>query len=297
MSTTTTTPTTPPAPRRPGRVPTGPAPAAPPPFRARTLRLAVARSRVETLQFFRQRDAVVFSFLFPTIMLLIFGTVYSGDLPGGIPFTQYFLPGIAAAGVLLTSFQTMAIELAVERDQGALRRLRLSPLPPTAFFLGKIGQVLVTTAAQLALLLGVAAVVYDVPMPATAELWWRFVWVAALGTAAGTVLGIAFSSVPPNARTASAVVTPPMIVLQFLSGVYFLVSDLPAWMLDLASLFPLKWIAQGMRSVFLADTSWLEMEPSGSWQTTETALVLAVWLVVGLVLARLTFRWLPRGHG
>jgi ABC-2 type transport system permease protein len=170
-------------------------------------------------------------------------------------------------------------------------------MPPVAFFLGKIGQVLLTTTLQLVLLLAVAVVLFDVALPATAGLWVRFLWIVVLGAAAGTVLGIAFSSVPPNARSASAIVTPPMIVLQFVSGVYFVISELPAWMVDVASLFPLKWMAQGMRSVFLADTGWLQVEPSGSWQTTETAVVLVVWLVAGLVLARLTFRWLPRRHG
>ncbi|MFC5379187.1 ABC transporter permease [Aquipuribacter nitratireducens] len=262
-----------------------------------TLAVGAARTRVELLQFFRERDAVIFNLLFPVILLVIFGSVFDAELPGGVPFTQYFVAGIAAAGVLLTSFQAMAIELCIERDNGTLKRLRTTPMPPVAFFLGKIGQVLATTALQLVLLLTVAVLFFDVTLPSGADLWARFAWIVVLGTAAGTVLGIAFSSVPPNARSASAVVTPPMIVLQFISGVYFVVSDLPDWMLDVASLFPLKWMAQGMRSVFLDDTGWLQVEPSGSWQTTETAVVLVVWLVAGLVLARLTFRWLPRRHG
>lgn len=263
----------------------------------RTLTVAASRTRVETLQFFRQRDALVFNFLFPIIMLLIFGSVFDGEVAPGVPFAQYFIAGIAAAGVLLTSFQTIAIEIAIERDNGTLKRLRGTPMPPLAFFLGKVGQVLITTVLQLALLLAVAAVFFDVALPDQAELWFRFAWVVVLGSAAGTVLGIAFSSIPPNARSASAIVTPPMIILQFMSGVYFVISDLPAWMVDVASLFPLKWMAQGMRSVFLDDTGWLRVEPSGSWQTTETALVLTAWLVVGLLLARLTFRWLPKRHG
>lgn len=262
-----------------------------------SLAVAVSRTRVETLQFFRQRDALIFSFLFPVILMVIFGSVFSGDIGGGISFNQYFVSGIAAAGVLLTSFQTLAIEIAIERDNGTLKRLRGTPMSPVTFFVGKIGQVLVTTVLQLALLLTVAALFFGVELPASVGLWWRFTWIVLLGAAAGTVLGIAFSSVPPNARSASAIVTPPMIVLQFISGVYFVISQLPDWMVTVASVFPLKWMAQGMRSVFLADTGWLEVEPSGSWQTTETALVLGGWLALGLVLARLTFRWLPRSHG
>ncbi len=261
-----------------------------------TVSVALSRTRVETRQFFRQRESVIFSFLFPIIMMAIFGSVFTGDIGGGVTFPQYFLAGIAASGVMLTSFQTLAIEIAMERDNGTLKRLRGTPMPATAFFLGKIGQVLVTTVAQLTLLLLAAALLFDVPMPTDAASWGTFTWVVLLGSAAGTTLGIAVSSVPPNARSASAVVTPPLIVLQFISGVFFVFSDLPEWMRAVASLFPLKWMAQGMRSVFLPD-SYLVAEPGGSWQTTETAVILAVWLVAGLVLARLTFRWLPKRHG
>ena len=43
-------------------------------------------------------------------------------------------------------------------------------------------------------------------------------------------------------------------MLQFISGVFFVYSDLPAWMQHVGAVFPLKWIAQGMRSVFLPDS-------------------------------------------
>ena len=59
-------------------------------------------------------------------------------------------------------------------------------------------------------------------------------------------------------------------------------------------MFPLKWIAQGMRSVFFpADLASAEM--AGSWETGRTALVLLAWAVGGLVLCVLTFKWFKRG--
>ncbi len=51
-----------------------------------------------------------------------------------------------------------------------------------------------------------------------------------LGTASGSVLGIAFSVVPKSGKAASAVVTPVVLLLQFISGVYFVYSSLPSWM-------------------------------------------------------------------
>ena len=266
------------------------------------LRLGLARTAYETRGFFRERDAVIFIFAYPVIMLAIFATVFGQDGSeidfGGtsVSFTQYFLPGMVATGIMLSSFQNLAISIAVERDEGALKRLRATPLPSASYFLGKIGQVLVSCLLQVAILLAIAAAAFDVPMPDEAGDWATFAWVLLLGTATGAVCGVAFSSLPRSGRSASAVVTPIVLVLQFISGVFFRFDELPSWMQSVASLFPLKWLAQGMRSVFLPDEA-AALEPSGSWQLGATAAVLVAWLVVGLVVGVRTFRWRRRDDG
>ncbi|NCT89711.1 ABC transporter permease [Cellulomonas sp. APG4] len=265
------------------------------------LRLGLARTSLEIREFFRERDAVVFVFAYPIIMLAIFATVFGQDGarvgPGeGVPFAQYFLPGMVATGVLLSSFQNLAISISVERDEGRLKRLRATPMPASAYFLGKVGSMLVTCVVQTALLLAVGAVLFDVTLPDDPGRWWTFAWVFALGTGSGAICGVAFSSIPRSGRSASAVVIPVAIVLQFISGVFFTFGDLPAWMQQVASLFPLKWMAQGMRSVFLPDAA-AALEPSGSWQHGATAAVLVAYLVVGLVVGVRTFRWRRRDDG
>jgi ABC-2 type transport system permease protein len=266
------------------------------PATASALRLGIARTRLELKQFFRERSSVVFTFAFPIVMLLIFGSVFSGDLGGGVSFTQYFAAGMIASGVVMSSFQTLAISIAIERDDGTLKRLRGTPMPSMAYFLGKIGLVLVTAVVQTALMLGIGTLALGLDLPASAALWARFLTVFLLGGTAGTVLGIAFSSLLRSGRSAPAVVSPVVIVLMFISGVYFLYSDLPTWMQDIASVFPLKWMAQGMRSVFLPET-FAAQEPAGSWQVGTALTVLAVWAVAGLLLSMRTFRWLRRDAG
>jgi ABC-2 type transport system permease protein len=268
------------------------------------LALGLARTRIEVRQFFRERDAVVWIFAYPIIMLAIFATVFGqGDARvgatgafAGIPFGQYFLPGMVATGVMLSSFQNLAITIAVERDDGTLKRLRGTPLPASAYFLGKIGSVLTTSLVQTALLLLVAWTAFGIPMPTTAQRWVTFAWVFALGTAAGAVCGVAFSSVPRTGRSASAVVTPVVLVLQFISGVFFGFTQLPGWMQDVSAVFPLKWMAQGMRSVFLPD-QFQAQEVSGSWEHGATALVITAYLLLGLVVGARTFRWRRRDDG
>jgi ABC-2 type transport system permease protein len=265
-------------------------------------RIALSRTVIELKEFRREREAVVFILAFPVLLLVIFSSVFgSGDdfitLPSGqgISAAQYYLTGMVASGVMQSSFQSMAISLAVERDAGTLKLLRGTPMPPIAFFLGKIGQVVVVTVVQLVVLLSVSRLLFGVPLPGDFEHWLRLSWLVGIGAASGTALGVAFSSVLKSGRSAPTVVTPIVVVLQFISGVFFPYTNLPEWMRAAASVFPLRWMAQGMRSVFLPE-GMVNAEPGHSWHLGLGALVMSVWLVVGLFIAVRTFRWVRERH-
>ena len=254
-------------------------------------RIAGARVRLELRLFFRERQQFVFSFVYPVVMLVIFSAILGGDeRPGDVPFTHYFLAGIVATGIMLTSFQALGTAIAAERGNGQLEQLQLLGTPAVAYFAGKAGQVLVTTAAQLAILLPVARYGYDVPMPADLGHWLTFAWVAALGALAGTVLGIAVSTLPGNASSVATGISAFALVLQFFSGVFFGFLELPGWMQQFAALFPLKWLTQGMRSAFLPEQAGA-FEIAGGWEHGRTALVLAAWVIIGVVVCVRTFRW------
>ncbi|MGY1773592.1 ABC transporter permease [Blastococcus sp. SYSU D00813] len=275
--------------------PTVSAPATPRPEPPSALAIGAARVALELRLFVRDPGQVVFSFAYPVIMLVIFGSVFGDeDVVPGVGFQQYFLAGIAATGVMLTSFQALGTAVTEERDRGDLARLQTLGTPPLSYGIGKAGQVVVTTVAQLAVLLTVAALLYDVPLPTGLGRWVTFAWVVVLGILAGTVLGVAVASVVGSARSASAGIPAFAVVLQFVSGVFFLDSDLPGWMDQLAALFPLKWMVQGMRSVFLPDSAAVA-EPAGSWEHGTTAVVLAAWVIIGAVICARTFRWRRTG--
>jgi len=250
------------------------------------------RAGVELKEFFRQRESVVFTLAFPVILLLVFGAVLTYDIGFGVSFTQYFMAGVTAAGILGAGLQNMAISIATERSDGTLKGLAGTPMPKSAYFVGKVVQVLAVTLAVVVILLAVGTIFYDVRLPSGGD-WFTFLWVTVLGSAACTLLGIAVSSLAKNGRSASATVTPIALVLQFISGVFFLFSQVPPWLQTVAAVFPLKWMAQGLRSVFLPDQL-AAQEPAGSWELNRVALVLAVWCVAGLLLCVRTFRWQDR---
>jgi ABC-2 type transport system permease protein len=251
-----------------------------------------SRAVVELKEFFRQRAAVVFTLLLPVLLLVVFGAVLNFDLGNGVSFLQYFMAGIVAAGVLGASLQNMAISIATERSDGTLKTLAGTPMPKSAYFVGKVVQVLAVTVLIIAILMAIGALFYGIDLPSGGD-WVTFAWVAVLGSASCTLLGIAISSLAKNGRSASATVTPFALLLQFISGVFFQFSAIPGWMQTIAAFFPLKWMAQGLRSVFLPD-SMAAMEPAGSWELGRTALVLLAWCAAGLVLCVLTFRWQDR---
>ncbi|MGW4911504.1 ABC transporter permease [Streptomyces sp. NPDC004270] len=259
--------------------------------------LGLRRGALEIRQFFRQRDQVVFTFAFPVVFLFLFASIFHDDVEGsGVTASQLYVPAMMASGIMSTSFQSLGISIAVERDERVLRRLRGTPMPPSAYFLGKIWLVLFTGVLETAILLAVGTTLYDVSLPASATRWLDFAWIFVLGLTGCALLGIAISSVPKSAKSASSVVVLPFLVLQFISGVYISVGTIPGWMLDIGALFPLKWLCQGLRGVFLPDSAKV-LEQAGAWEFGRIALVLAAWCVGGLVLCLLTFRWKNRRDG
>ncbi len=254
--------------------------------------IAADRTVVELKEFFRSTSQMIFIFLFPIIFQVLFGAIFGGeDVDEGVSFAQYFLAGMIASGILYTGFQSLAISNAIDRDGDALKRLRATPLPTTAYFAGKLAQVLIVSVVQIGILIGLGVIAYDVDLPTSGQAWWTFTWVFLLGTGASVTAGIAASSLLRNAKASSAILTPVMLVLQFTSGVFVVYNTLPSFLQHVGEVFPLKWLAQGMRSVFLPD-AFARAEVNQSWEHPQMAIILAAWLVVGLVASVRTFRWL-----
>ena len=102
--------------------------------------------------------------------------------------------------------------------------------------------------------------------------------------------GIAYTALIPNARAAAGAATPPFLILQIISGVFFPLSMIPAALAYIGYAFPLLWMAKGLRFVFLPEFL-ASAEPGGTWDLGMVAIVLGVWTVVGAVLAAITFKW------
>lgn len=252
--------------------------------------MVMGRSRTELQLFFSIWENVFFIFLFPVIMFVIFATVFGDNAEtGDVSLVEYFLPAMLGQGFLLASFQSVGLAVASDREKGVLKRLRASPMPQSVYFLGKVALVMVTSLGQSALLLLTAWLAFDATMP-NAAAWLTVGWIWLLSCLCGGLLAVAFCSLVKSAKAANALITPIVIMLPFISGVYFMASELPKWLSTIGALFPLKWQVQGLKSAFLPDAA-MAWDGLTSWQLPTVALVLAAWAVIGAGVAFTQFKW------
>ncbi|MFH8467883.1 ATP-binding cassette domain-containing protein [Streptomyces sp. NPDC017991] len=122
------------------------------------------------------------------------------------------------------------------------------------------------------------------PLPRGPGGWLTLLWVTTLGLLAVVPLGAAIGAVLPNPREALALIMLPTMGLLITSGTVLPVTSLPVPVQQVAALFPLKWMAQGLRSALLPDTA-RTAEAAGSWELPMVALVLTAWTVLGFLLA------------
>ncbi len=133
------------------------------------LSIGIQRGGLEIRQFMRQRESVVFTMLFPLILLAIFGSVFSNQIAEGVTFSQYFVAGMIASGLVNTGFQQLAIMIPMERDFGTLKRLRGTPMPASSYFIGKSILVTLSMLVQVFLLLAAGVAFFGVNLPTTAD--------------------------------------------------------------------------------------------------------------------------------
>ncbi|MEU9502463.1 ABC transporter permease [Streptomyces sp. NPDC048196] len=258
------------------------------------LRLGLHRGFIELRQVMRTRKDL-YAYLSTPVIFLGISYWRAGGHKGEM--TQLSLAGGIASTIVMFGLMTVPQFLFGDREDGTLLRLRGIPGAMTSYLVGKTLFVLVNLLASVVLLLVGGAALLGVDLPSSLGQWSTLCWVVLLGIAAVVPMGAAIGSVLPAAREALALYMLPVMSLMFISGAFSPLRNLPSWLQDFASVFPLRWIAQGVRSALLPDSAKI-LEPTGDWQHLPTLGVLAVWVTLGFLLApRLLRRMTSRESG
>jgi ABC-2 type transport system permease protein len=250
--------------------------------RRNTLGLLVHQVRYEQLSFWRNPQSAIFTFVFPVLFVTIMGALFGGAgrsaYFGGLSALEYYIPTIAALCVLGSCYGQLAVILAARRQNGILKRVRATPLPAWAYFIGLLAHCVLVSLADIALIVGVGRL-YGVPLPSQ---WPAIALTLVLGAASFCALGVAVASVISNAEAAPAVAQLVLFPLLFLSGTYLpihsqLLNRVTGWL-------PVRPFNEAL-------TGPLSRHTGADWR--ELA-VLAAWGAVGAVVAVRRFRWDPR---
>jgi ABC-2 type transport system permease protein len=233
----------------------------------------------------RNSRAVVFTFLFPLILVVLFnalnGNAEVQNLGQDVRFAQFYTPAIAVFSLVTACYTTLVMGLANARDQGLLKRVRGTPLPMPVYLGSWVASAIAVGFAGVVLLFLVAVPAFDVHVyldtlaPAIVSLL--------LGAACLSALGVAVASLVKNADQAQPVVQLTFLPLSFISGIWFPLDGAPDWLVQVAHIFPLSHLVQSFSSAFT---------PHGGWEPGHLA-VLVLWTVAALFVAVRRFRWEP----
>jgi ABC-2 type transport system permease protein len=254
-----------------------------------TLVLGLRQARYEMLAFWRNPAAAFFTFIFPLMFLFIFNSIFGEgeiDVPGGtVDTSTFYVPAILAFSVISATYTNISMTVVYSRDEGLLKRLRGTPLPSLAYFMGRILQAIGVTLILVVIVLVAGIFLYGVELEAEKVPWLIVTLVA--GSACFCALGLAITGFVPNADAAPAVINATILPLLFISNVFIPTANAPAWMNDLASLFPVAHFANSLIAAF-------NPFESGSGFDLKSLVVLSAWGVAGTLIAVRYFTWEPR---
>ena len=233
----------------------------------------------ETKLLFRDPITWLAAIALPTIVLLIFGSIFGPQRPdpalGGMRFIDVFVPSLVVISVATLGIQTLPIRLATYREKGVLRRLSTTPAHPLRLLLAQLIIYMVASLIGLAALVIAARLAFDVPLPGHPL---GYVAAFLLGMGSLFAIGLLVAAVAPSSRVATAVAIPMFFVVMLLGGVYLPRVFLPDVLVKIGDFTPPG--VQGLQD------AWMGTAP----ELAPLVVMAALTLGLGALAVRL-FRW------
>lgn len=226
------------------------------------------------------RRTLLFWVLFPTLMLLLFGSVYAAGLGGMDQSFTRTAPGILIGAAMFFSCLAGPLTVIVgERERHTIRRLLISPLSGTAYFLGVLWAHVIIAFGQAAIIL---AIVRFVDGEFHGSLWLGAM-IVVLSVAAYTGIGVMFGAfLAKRTEDATGPVAAVGVPLLVLGGTFFSSDNLTPFLLRLAQFDPIFHMNKAMRAVWIDGSSLSEVSNS--------IFLLALMALISIALGALSYR-------
>lgn len=204
----------------------------------------------ELLRFTQDRSRMVSSLAFPLLFLVIFGAGFNriiGTLAPGVDFIKFMYPGIIAMTVLTNSLFS-GLSIVWDREFGFLKEVLVAPLSRGGVVLGKAVGSSVVALIQATIMLVLAPFLGVTLSPL---LVLKLIPTITIISLCLSGLGILVASRMPSQQGFQVVMQLLIFPLIFLSGVFFPVNSVPAWLQVMSKVNPLTYGVDAIRQLFL----------------------------------------------
>ena len=229
------------------------------------------------------------------IALLLVGVLWfeRGTNVGGVSLALLTLPGLLAMLIANEGFSNVARFLSTHREDGTLLRAKAIPQGMTGYVVARVVVTLLSIFFNLVIVFALSLFVVPGLTNVGRMGLLTFVWVVVLGLLATAPWGAIVGSLVKSSGAALGLTFLPLVALVAISGIFYPIRALPVWVQWIAQGFPVYWLGLGLRSVF-SPTMAAGLELGATFRPVATFVVLAVWAIVGLLLAPPVLRRMAR---
>ncbi|MEQ4300278.1 ABC transporter permease [Plantactinospora sp. B6F1] len=253
-----------------------------------SLRRIGALGRAELVLLLRNKTAATTALLLPLATVALFATFLTGE--GHVSTGALLATSMFGFVLLYVVYYNLVTTYVARREEGVLKRLRTGVVTDAEILVGAAVPALVLTLAQVVLTVVAATVFFDLPVPVNLPL----LLVALLaGCVVFVLLAAASSGFTRTVETAQITTMPVLILSMIGSGFTGQVASLPDGIARVFQMLPLTPVLELVRLGWLGTTG---AEPPSDFvgvlaQAGRPALVVLLWVAVGVWATRRWFRW------
>jgi ABC-2 type transport system permease protein len=197
--------------------------------------------------------------------------------------TLFLVPGLIAYIAMLTAVVSTALSIVREKEVGTMEQVRMSPIGPVPYILGKTVPYFVVSLISAMSIVGAAMVLFDMPMRGS---WLVLLGVVSLFLIGALGFGLLISSLAETQQVAFqlALLTSFLPTLM-LSGFIFPITSMPAFLQLVTHIVPARYFLVALRGIVLKGVG-----PDVFWSDLVALAVFAV-AILGLASLRLRRQW------
>lgn len=223
--------------------------------------------------YFRDIIQMIFGFVLPIVIVVVFGMIFKGTFVNDIPYMDYIMPGVIAVTIMTTSLFTVGVSFAGYKETLILKKIFVTPVKVSSYLISLIMSRVVILMIQISILWIIADFAFNTNFDGNL---FQFCLVFLMSTIPFIIIGFVVGVIVKSANAAIAISNSFYMGLTFVSAAFYPIDSFPEVMKNIIRLFPLINIVEPIRKVWVY----------GAWWpfSLQNISVIMIWSVVGIII-------------